>query len=248
MLFMVKKWLGLCVCVSAVLAWLIVAPACSSLQFGPTEPTKEDELAQYWLTISLYAGPFYDDLGLTLIDYRPFSVIDDVKTPDGHIIRPPKEVKIIPAGTLIKLVKISYPDEKNIFKRPIYWPKNNILVYVKVAKDRGLVTLFREETHVMILPASLSEEAQVKTYLSRFFSTKDPNLWILQTESYIQDGIFTKTPKIGMRKEQVIASLGPAQKKQYQAENDFEPAQEIWRYHDYLIVFVDNKVNKITRI
>lgn len=248
MLFMVKKWLGLCVAFGGALALLIVMPACSSLQLGPADSTKEDELAQYWLTISLYAGPFYDDHSLTLIDYRPFSVIDDVQTADGHIIRPPKEVKIIPAGTLIKLIKISYPDEKNIFKRPIYWPRNNILVYVKVAKDRGLVSLFREETHVMILPASLREEAQVKAYLSRFFSTKDPNIWILQTESYIQDGIFSKTPKIGMRKEQVIASLGPAQKKQYQGENDFEPAQEIWRYQDYLIVFIDNKVSKVTRI
>jgi hypothetical protein len=232
--------------VSCISMFLLLG--CVTIKSEQNEPNKTEKLPQYWLTISLYSGPFFDDDKLALLDYRPFSAIDDAVTNDGHIFYPPKSSKIIPAGTLIKIVNISYPDDKTMQKRPIYSPRNNIWVYVKVAKERGRVSLFHEQTHVMVIPKTITDESQLKGYLSRFLSNKDPNRWILQLESHIQDGIFNKRPIIGMKKEQVIAALGPALKKQFQKEQDFEPAQDIWHYHDYLIVFIDGAVRKIKNI
>lgn len=238
-----RRWYFLCIVTS-----LVTLASCTTLKGEQQPSSKFESLPQYWLTISLYAGRFFDDDKLALLDYRPFFAIDDAKTGDGHIFYPPKETRVIPAGTLVKIIDISYPDEKTTVKRPIYSPRNHIWVYVKVAKERGLVTLFHEQTHVMVMPQNITTETQVRTYLGRFLSAKDPNRWILQLESHIQEGIFHKKPVIGMKKEHIVAALGPAIKKQFQPEEDFEPAQEIWHYHDYFIVFIDGAVRKIKNI
>ncbi len=83
--------------------------------------------------------------------------------------------------------------------------------------------------------------------MANFLSFDDPNRWMLQTESYIQEAIYHKKPVLGMNKKHIIASLGPALSKHHMENNHVED-QEIWQYHDYIIFFHDDKVNKIKNI
>lgn len=212
------------------------------------EPSSDRALPQYWLTVSMFTGPFYDDDKQNLIDYRSFSSIDYVEMLDGKVLYPPRANKTIPAGTLVKIQAVTYPNEETKRKRPLYSPKDNIWVYLRVAKERGNVTIFDEKTHILIIPKTITTEPQLRGYLSRFFSSKDPNRWILQLESSIQDAIFQKRPVIGMNKEQLVTTLGPAIKKQFQKAHDFENAQEIWHYYDYLVVLTDGAVSKINKL
>lgn len=205
-------------------------------------------LPQYWLTISMFASNFYDDDKLRLLDYRPYFGIDYLKNLDNITIYPPKADKIIPAGTLVQIVDISYPNETTSLKRPIYSPKDHVWVYLRVGRERGKVSIFHEKTHILLVPKNISEEKALKGYLGRFLSNKDPNRWILQQQSYIQDGIFKKQPVIGMNKQQIMATLGPALKKQFKKEFNFESASEIWHYHDYLVIFTEDVVSKINNL
>jgi hypothetical protein len=213
-------------------------------------PHAKDEkaLPQYWLTTSLYFGPFYDDDKLKLIDFRPFFALDDAKTLDGLTVAAKNVEGTIPAGSLVTILDIAYPDSQTKQKRPLFSPRDNIWVSLRIGKERGRVTVFREKPHILVIPLSISTEEQLHGYLKRFLSNKDPNRWLLQQESYFQKGIFEKSPVVGMKRQHLISALGPAIKKQYQKPTDFAQAQEIWHYHDYLIVIENDMVNKISKL
>lgn len=202
-------------------------------------------LPTYWLTTTMFAGRFYDNDRANLLDYRPFSAIDDVETLDGFILYPPKPDRIIPAGSLVKIIEVSFPDEQKKLARPLMSPREHIWVYLKVAKERGNVTIFHEHPFVLVVPKSITTELQLRGYLGRFLSKNDPNLWILSLPSHLQDGIFSKRPVIGMKKEHLVAAMGPVLKKQFQSKGDLHDAQEIWHYHNYFVVIVDDMVSRI---
>jgi hypothetical protein len=199
---------------------------------------------QYWLTTSMYSGRFYDNPELNLIDYRPFDAINEVETVDGYILYPPKPERMIPAGTLVNIVKISYPDKK--LKRPIFSPQNNIWVYLQIGRERGEVSIFFDKIHVLVLPENITNDGQVRGYLSRLLSKENPNVWILPLPSHMQDAIFTKRPMIGMNKTQLEATLGPPNKMQWQKKTNFQEEKEMWHYHDYYVTLVNGQINRIS--
>lgn len=221
--------------------------SCATVNTPPSS-TEAKNQRQYWLSTSMYAGQFYDDDKQYLVDFRPFSSIDDAQTFDGYILYPPAPKTTIPAGTLVKIDTISYPDDQTRKRRPIYSPRDNVWVYLQIAAERGRVNVFREKPHILVLPKVITTEQQVRGYLSRFLSVKDPNRWILHLESYLQDGIFEKRPMVGMKREHLIAALGPAQKKQFPRQDDDTTAQEIWHYTEHLIEITNDKVSKVRHL
>lgn len=206
--------------------------------------TKLNKLPQYWLTTTLNAGNFYEDDRYELIDYRPFWVIDDVRGTDGRTIFPKKSERFIPLGTLVQVVDILYPSQKPFTQRPQGAPADNILVMMRVAKERGRVTMFHEKLHVLIVPKSVKND-EINTYLKRFLSMKDPNRWLLQQQSHLQNNIFIKRPVLGMKRPHLISALGPALKKQIVEGDAYDRPKEIWQYHDYLVTIIDDEVANI---
>lgn len=226
---------------------LLLLAGCSTL--SPFEKsTSQKPLPQYWLKSSLFAGRFYDDNQVVLIDCRPFSAIGDMLGLENSKLYPPDPNHIIPAGTLVEITAITYPTTKEKLKRPLYSPKDSIWVYFRVAKERGKVTIFREKTHVMIIPQTIQTEENLKIYFKNYLSLNDPNVWILKEPSYIRQAIWNKKPVIGMTKMQVEASLGPPLKKQFMKEHDEKEPQELWHYDEYFITIKGNRINKIKNI
>lgn len=205
-------------------------------------------LPQYWLTTSMYAGPFYEDSDLMLIDYRPLNSIDDAKTPDGRIIYPPSAELIIPAGTLVQILKISYPNAQEAQKRPLYSPKDHIWVYLRIAKERGQVSVFFEKDHILVVPKKVKSKEALKTFLNSLMSKKDPHTWILGARNYIQEGIWLKKPVIGMNKRDLKAALGPPEKIEPQTNDGEEGSFELWRYPHYFIMLKDGQVIKVKNL
>lgn len=227
---------------------LLLAMSCVSLKPMATDTKAIDALPQYWLAASLYAGPFYKNSDLTLMDYRPMSLIDDAKMPDGATIYPPRAERIIEAGTLAQIIKVSYPHTKEALLRPAFSPKDNIWLHMRVAKERGLVSVFWENEHILIVPKEVKTKEQLKGFINSLFSKKDPHLWILSQQRLIQDGIWHKKPVIGMSKRDIKAALGPAHKKQQQKNQGEDTISELWHYPHYFIVFKDNEVVKIKNL
>jgi hypothetical protein len=207
--------------------WLLLLISSCKLYEVKNSSKSPDALVQYWLSTSLYGGDFYDD-SYYLIDFKPFFTINFSNTP--------KEKFLIPAGTLVSIARISRPGQE----RPL-GPEKNIWVHLKVAKERGQVSFFKEKEHILILPENITTKAQVKSYLAQILSKKDPNLWVINLASHIQKAIFNKKPIIGMNKQELLACLGQPLKKQ--KENNEE-----WHYYNFFIILTDNLVSKIKNI
>jgi len=219
--------------------------ACKTIPDIKPQTSLNEKLPQYWLTTSMHAGRFYDNDQVNLMDCRPFSAIRDVETVDGFVLYPPQATHTIPAGTLVTILDVSHPDDRSKITRPIYSPRDHIWVYLKVAKERGQVSLFRDKPYVLVIPKNITNEAQIRAFLGRFFAVSDPNAWILSLPSYLQNSIFSKRPIAGMKKEHVMAAVGPAIKKQFKRASDDEKEQEIWHYHDYLVTLENGIVSTV---
>lgn len=200
----------------------------------------------YWLTTSMYAGPFYDDDKQSLMDYRPFFAIDDAETADGYKITPPPHKELIEAGTLLRILRISYPDFKTKLNRPLYSPRQQVWVYFEVAKERGNVTIFHHQPYIMVLPAQVVSEADVDEYLQNFISNKDPNSWLLTERNHLQKAIWQKRATLGMTEKHLRAALGPPLSRHVKKKTFTDHAAELWQYPDLLVVMEDGEVVKVS--
>lgn len=180
-------------------------------------------LAQYWLTTSMYAGACAQDNGLTLLDAAFI-----------------KATHIVPVGTLVQITEVKQnnlgPEKKQ------FW------VHLKVAKERGQVSIFEHKPHVLIIPEQVKTKDQLKKYLTNFMSKQDPHPWILKTRAYIQEGIWNKQPVIGMGKRELLAAMGPARKKTTQKNPDTNQNQEIWHYANYFVLIDNEEVTKVKKL
>lgn len=226
--------------------WAFFTTSCVGLNLAPNKAPPPHEELSYWLTTSMYAGSFYDNKKVALFDHRPFSAIKDVTTPDGKDISPPKESKVVPAGTLVRVMRIDYPDTATKFRRPLYSPRHNVWVYCQVAKERGRVSIFESEPYIMVLPSFVTNEAEVREYLKQFLSTTDPNPWLLTQRKYVQTAIWSKQPAIGMTERHLLAALGPALHRTNKSTKTINT--QVWEYPDYLVTLEDNEVARVTAL
>lgn len=232
---------------SAMFAFsLCLLSACNLLNsFTKSNPPAPS--ARFWLKTSLYAGDFYDDNRTVLIDHRPFSALADAKTWDDYTIYPHHPTHIITVGTQIEITAISYPESQSSMKRPLFSPKNNVWVFFKVAKERGLVSIFEHKPHVMMLPSSIKTPQEVKKYLGELLTKHDPTPWLLNQESHFQQGILLKRPSIGMSPRHVQATLGPPESKTETFDGS-GIATEVWSYPSHFMVFKDDAVVTIKNL
>jgi hypothetical protein len=171
----------------------------------------------------MYAGVCAYDNTLTVLDSAFFQA-----------------THIVPAGTLVQIIDVKQthtsPDTKQFF------------VHLKVAKERGQVSIFSDKPHVLVVPAQVKTKDELKKYLSNFMSKQDPHRWILTARTYIQEGIWHKQPVIGMAKRELLAAMGAPRKKQHQKNPDTHNAQEIWHYANYFVLIDNEEVIKVKKL
>jgi hypothetical protein len=114
-----------------------------------------------------------------------------------------------------------------------------------VAKERGMVNLFSEKEHIMVMPKSIQNQEQLKAYLAKFLTEMDPNIQLLQQEKSIQNAIWSKKPLLGMSPKTIQWALGPPIKTETQGRGNLEVEQVLWHYPHYFIVFENNVAIKI---
>jgi hypothetical protein len=204
-------------------ACVLLLSSCLHTKLEKQSTKALEGLPQYWLTSSLYAGPCPYDKHLILLDSAPFD--------SSHII---------PAGTLMQIVSVVNNQEDQAQQN--YW------VYLKVAKERGQVSIFNEKTHALIIPEYIRSKDDLKKYLANFLSKQDPHTWLLSARTYIQEAIWKKHPVIGMNKRELTAAMGPARKKHDQKNPNTDAPQELWYYSDYFVLLDNNQVTKVKKL
>lgn len=185
----------------------------------------------------MYAGDFCYKNNTKLLSLTPFLHVQDTTNLPKNTNCQPEEKEIIKIGTKIEIMELKY-DHK---------AKESYLL-VKVAKERGNVSFFKDDSYIFMIPTDFSNKNQIKEYLNNYFINNDPNKWLLLQQEYIQKAIFNKYPVFGMTKEQLKATLGLAVNIEKMQKSSLNEEQEIWTYADYLIIFAKEQIIKITKI
>lgn len=232
-----------------VIAILLFSSCVHQMEISRQAVREVDELAKgksFWLKQSLFAGTFYDDDRYFLLNPRPFDEIDYVKMPDGATVLPPAATHIIPVGTKVTVSAVEWPDWQNYLNRPIFTPRHLIWVKMKVAKERGQVSLMHDKTFIMLVPFEGGHTELFAGWFKGIFSDKDTNPWLLRHKPEITKAILEKKAVAGMSKEALIASMGdPNTWSREFSDEAAKTIKEIANYEKQVVVIENGVVSKI---
>jgi len=237
-------------------AWLLIflIPACTSHIKIPDSVQRQINAEIngkiFWLKQSLYAGPFYDDNRYQLLHSRPFEELKYLKTPDGDYILPPPAKEIIPTGTKVVIEKIEWPTKMTMFKRPLLTPRQWPWVYLRLARDRGPVTVYCDKSFIFILPAHVINEKSFHAWQNNFFSKDNTNDWLLSLDASIRTGILTKKPVVGMDSGALLAALGePDQiKRELVSQESKKITKETATYGPIIVILENGRITKFENV
>jgi len=212
-------------------------------------PAVRDELrAQYrgeayYLRQSLYYGTFYSDEKRALVDARPFDQLRFMTGPDGDIIIPASPQGILPAGTKVQLVDLQFPTSAAIARRPLFTPRYNIWVVLRVSRYAGDIDLYRKGDHILVLGNTLREPAAIEAHLDALLSHEDLTPWLSQRSDRARLAIAEKRAEEGLTFEELVAALGfpDAVERRFEGETRIEDA----RFGADHIVLVNDVVEEI---
>lgn len=200
----------------------------------------------FWLKQSLYAGTFYDDDRYKLLHAQAFDELAYVAMPDGETVLPPKAQMVIPVGTRVKVEKIEWPDLRNYMNRPLFSPRDLPWMKLKVALDRGKVSIMRPETFIFLIPISSDNADVFEPWFRKTFSDKDTNDWFLSLKPEIRAAILRKGATVGMSRDALLASLGePLSWSQEFEDEGKKSSKEIANYKKQVVVLENGQVTKI---
>lgn len=162
----------------------------------------------FYLRQSVYVGDFYDDGDRRLVAARPFSELRLMTAPDGEIIEPPPARGIVRAGTKVRVVAVELPTSATILTRPLFTPRYNVWVRMRVGRFQGDVDFFLPEEHVAVLPTTVRTPAQIHAALDALLSTADLDTWLAGRSAEVRQAIAEKRALPGMTFEELTAALG----------------------------------------
>jgi len=197
---------GLVASLAALLAFAPGCPSRSRLDAAETADLRTGYQGQrFFLRQSLYFGPFYDDRGRSLVDAREFSALRLMTSPDGEIIIPPPAQGIIPAGTEVEVHAIEFPDSATIVRRPLFTPRYNIWVVLRVAR---LPNRYQPGDHVWVLPTAVRDRAEVMAAIDTLLSREDLAPWLTGRNSAARQAIDEKRAQEGLHYDELVAAIG----------------------------------------
>lgn len=190
-----------------------------------------------WLNSSMYAGDFCHKENIKLLSLNSFAYLQNMENFPKNSNCHAKQEEIIKIGTKIEIVDLVHDNKLDIS-----------YLLLKIAKERGNVNFFKNNSYIFIIPKSLTSKFATKEYLNNYFSKNDPNKWLILEKEEIQKAIFNKYPIFGMNKEQLKAALGLPTNIEKMQKSSIQEEQEIWSYLEYLIIFEKKQIVKITKI
>lgn len=202
----------------------------------------------YWLRQSMYVGDFYDDDRYQLMDARRFEELRYLHTLEGDVISPPPARGIIPAGTRVQVEDIAFPTGDEVWRRPLYSPRYSTWVRLRVARDRGDVTLAYPKPHILLIPAYLPDRAAFDAYFEALLSRDDPNPFLRQLPAEERAAVETKRARVGMTREALHMALGFADRmrSEHQERGDRKVLVEVAVYGATSVVLEEGVVVRVS--
>ncbi len=200
----------------------------------------------FYLKQSLFHGKFYDDDTRSLADPRAFKDLRLMTSPDGDIIIPPPPQGILPAGTKVEVLDVEFPTSAAIVKRPLFTPRYNVWVLMKVGRFAGDVDFFRPGEYIVVLPTTVRSVDAIGASLEVLLSPKPLDDWLARRSEEARLAIFEKRAEQGLSYEELVAALGLPEQihRRFEGEQRIETA----RFGSTEVVLVDEQVTEIREV
>lgn len=201
-----------------------------------------------WLKQSMYVGDFYDDDRYQLLDSRRFEELRYLQTLEGDVISPPPATGIVPAGTRVVVEDIRFPTADEIWRRPLYSPRYTTWVQLRVARDRGDVTLTYPRPHILLVPAHLPDRPAFEAFFSAVLGRDDPNPTLRQLPADQRSAVEQKRARVGMSREALQMALGFADRmrSEHQERGEGRVLVEVAVYGATSVVLEDGMVVRVS--
>jgi len=200
----------------------------------------------YYLKQSVYFGPFYDDAQRFLIDPKEFKDLRLMTAPDGDLIVPPPPKGIVPAGTKVKVLDISFASSAQIFRRPLFTPRYNTWLILKVARFAGDANVFRQGEFIYVVPTMAKDRESLNAVLQALLSPESIDTWLQSRSDEVRQAIFEKRAQQGMTYDELLAALGLPEKMHRGKEGG--QSLDTARFGSTEVVLLDHRVREIRQV
>jgi hypothetical protein len=185
---------------------LLALAACAGNTFIPESQRiqLEDQLGghQRYLKVSCYVTPFFHDNGKLLLTATSPDELDLLDRPNGTPISPGETIKILPAGTKLRIAHVSFPTALEVAERMPITPRYSPWVLVTSPTD------FTDKPYVLVLRPDMQSANEFLQELNRFLTEDDPAPQLGSFPPPVQTAIAQKTLAVGMTPKQVEMAWG----------------------------------------
>lgn len=137
------------------------------------------------LATSLWVSPFFRDDSRLLLSRDPPDETELLVTPDGQPISPGEALEVLPAGTPVRVTRVSFPTLGQKLLRPLMTPREQPWIELAVLGRSAVIS------YVIVLPPGLSTEEELTHKLERWLA---------------QPGVATEVDGLGETDKQLIQS------------------------------------------
>ncbi len=162
----------------------------------------------YYISHSLYVSPLFDDDRMDLATSLPPAEMGLLRGLGGEDIVAPKPYRVLPPGTEVKISRIEWPTAQHMWKRPLLTPRYHTWVVLTAAAAHGQTSLQHHKPVVLLLPADVTSDVEVDSWLSMYLSKKDVTNDVNQLASEVRQAIKEKSVLEGMTTEEMVLSWG----------------------------------------
>lgn len=189
-------------------AALLALASCAGTTLIP-EPQRvqlQDDLAGHvrYLRVSCYVTPFYRDAGKLLLTDQSPDEIDQIDQPNGQPMNPGAPLQILPAGTRLRIEKVSFPTAFEVTSRVLLTPRYNPWVLLFPPDDFAA----QGQPYVLVLHPNLTTHDEFLQELGRYLTTFDPSSELQALPQPVQRAIAEKQLLAGMTTHDVERAWG----------------------------------------
>ncbi len=202
--------------------------SCATAQYSVSPQVSADVARKLtgsdrYARISFFVTPFFGDNTKLFLSPSDPQTIDLVNRPDGTAISPGAPIRIVEAGTPIRVEKVEFPSSRVMSERVLTTPRTLVWIYVSVAGSPN-----EAPSHVLVLRPNLSSEAALYSEIERYLSETTLNAHLAEMSAAERKSISNKTANEGIGREALEMALGYPDQKTLTLEG--EKQREVWRW------------------
>jgi hypothetical protein len=197
------------------------------------------EGTERYLKVSFFATPFFGDATKKLLTDVPPDQVRLLEQPNGTPINPGAVEATFPAGTLVRIKALEFPDALAT-DRVLMTPRTVPWVFLDVAG-----TPRDAPPYVLVLRQGIQDDRELNAEVDRYLAREDPKAKLTGFSEVVQNAIAAKKAVIDMPAEALEMAWGYPERRVLAFEGDKKKETWIWAGEQRQAVLLDGRVAEV---